>query len=142
MKLQKVTPFLWFNHEAADAAIFYTSVFKNSQIISTGPMVTVFELEGMQVMALNGGPHYKLTEAFSFYISCDTQEEIDYYWEKLLEGGGQESRCGWLKDRFGLSWQVIPSSLPELMNAPEKAQRIVQAFQHIIKFNIQELENL
>ena len=105
-------------------------------------MVTVFELEGLQVMAINGGPHYKLTEAFSFYISCDTQEEIDYYWEKLLEGGGQESRCGWLKDRFGLSWQVIPSVLPELMNTPEKAQRIVQAFQHIIKFNIQELKNL
>ncbi len=118
MALHKITPFIWFEKEAADAAKFYTTVFKNSRIISTNPIVTSFELEGLQISAINGGPVYKLSPAFSLAVSCDTQEEIDYYWNTLTEGG-QESMCGWLVDKFGLSWQVVPSVLPQLMNDPQ-----------------------
>lgn len=139
MALQKITPFLWFDNQAADAANFYVSVFKNSRIITSNPMVTSFELEGLQVSALNGGPMYKLSPAFSFYISCDTQEEIDYYWDALLAGGGHESKCGWLVDKFGLSWQVIPSILPKLMSDPARMQKTVDAFMKMTKFNIQQL---
>jgi predicted 3-demethylubiquinone-9 3-methyltransferase (glyoxalase superfamily) len=140
MALQKITPFLWFNNEAAEAADFYTTIFKNARIISSNPMVTNFELEGLQIAALNGGPHFKLTEAFSFVINCETQEEIDYYWGMLTEGG-EESRCGWLKDKFGLSWQVVPTILGELMNDPEKSPRVMKAFMQMKKFNIDELLN-
>lgn len=139
MTIQKITPFLWFNNQAQDAARFYTTVFKNSKLIGLSPMVSVFELEGMQVMAINGGPMFKLTEAFSFSISCDTQEEIDYYWYSLSEGGS-EQQCGWLKDKFGLSWQVVPSILPSLLNDPEKSDRVVQAFLKMKKFDIEALK--
>lgn len=139
MKIQKITPFLWLESGAIDAAKHYTSIFKNSKIISTNPMVTVIELEGMQIMLMNGGPMFKLNESFSLCISCDTQEEIDYYWNKLTEGGA-ESQCGWLKDKFGLSWQVVPSVLPALMNDPDRAQRVTQAFLKMKKFDIKALE--
>ncbi|HEY1040389.1 MAG TPA: VOC family protein [Bacteroidia bacterium] len=140
MKLQKITPFLWFNTEAADAANFYITVFKNAKILSSNPMVTAFELEGLQISALNGGPTFKLNESFSLMISCDNQEEIDYYWNKLTADGGQESQCGWLKDKFGLSWQVVPSILPELMSNPATAQNVMQAFMKMKKFDIATLE--
>lgn len=140
MAIQKITPFLWFDNNAAEAAAFYTSVFKNSRILSSNPMVTAFELEGQQLLAMNGGPKYKLTEAFSLSVSCDTQEEIDYYWNKLTEGG-EESMCGWLKDKFGLSWQIVPAILGELMNNPESRDRVVQAFLKMRKFDIEALKN-
>lgn len=138
MAIQKITPFLWFDNQAADAAKFYTNVFKNSRIISENPMVTVFELEGMQIQALNGGPHFKLTEAFSFVISCEDQAEIDYYWNKLTEGG-TEQQCGWVKDKFGLSWQVVPKVLGQLMNDPSKMQNVMKTFMQMKKFDIQKL---
>jgi predicted 3-demethylubiquinone-9 3-methyltransferase (glyoxalase superfamily) len=138
MNVQKITPFLWFNTQALEAAQFYTTVFKNSKITSTNPWVTAFELEGLQISALNGGPTFQLNEAFSLVIHCDTQEEIDYYWEALTKGGS-ESQCGWLKDQFGLSWQVIPSILPQLMNNPEKSARVMQAFMKMKKFDIETL---
>jgi predicted 3-demethylubiquinone-9 3-methyltransferase (glyoxalase superfamily) len=140
MAIQKIMPFLWFNNEAAEAAAFYTSVFPNSRIVQSNPMVTQFELEGMQVAALNGGPVFKLSEAFSFVINCDTQEEIDYYWNALTKDG-EESRCGWLKDKFGLSWQVVPSILGALLSDPEKAPRVTQAFMQMTKFEIDKLLN-
>ncbi len=139
MAIQKITPFLWYDNNAAEAAAFYCTVFKNSRINSTNPMVTDFELEGQRLLAMNGGPKYKLTDAFSLMISCDTQEEIDYYWDALTANGGQESMCGWCKDKFGLSWQVTPSVLPSLMNNPEKAQKVVQAFMQMRKFDIKKL---
>lgn len=139
MKIQKITPFLWFSSDAIEAAKHYTSVFKNSKIVSTNPMVTVVELEGLQIMLLNGGPTFKLNESFSLCITCDTQEEIDYYWNKLTEGG-TESQCGWLKDKFGLSWQVVPSILAGLMNDPNRAERVTQAFLKMKKFDIKTLE--
>lgn len=140
MALQKITPFLWFDNQAAEAAQFYTTVFPNSKLVSTNPMVSVFELEGLQISAMNGGPMFKLTEAFSFTINCETQAEIDYYWEKLTEGG-EESMCGWLKDKFGLSWQVVPTVLSQLMNDPVKAPKAMKAFMTMKKFNIEELTN-
>jgi predicted 3-demethylubiquinone-9 3-methyltransferase (glyoxalase superfamily) len=140
MAIQKITPFLWFNNEAAEAAAFYTSVFPNSRIVQSNPMVTQFELEGLQVAALNGGPMFKLSEAFSFVINCDTQEEIDYYWNALTKDG-EASRCGWLKDKFGLSWQVVPSILGSLLSDPEKAPRVTQAFMQMTKFEIDKLLN-
>lgn len=140
MALQKITPFLWFDNQAAEAAQFYTTVFPNSMLVSTNPMVAVFELEGLQISAINGGPMFKLTAAFSFVINCETQAEIDYYWEKLTEGG-EESMCGWLKDKFGLSWQVVPTVLSKLMNDPVKAPKAMKAFMTMKKFNIEELIN-
>ncbi|HTF04914.1 MAG TPA: VOC family protein [Bacteroidia bacterium] len=139
-KLQKITPFLWFDTQAADAAKFYTTVFKNSKIVSSNPIVTQFELEGLQICALNGGPQFKLDEAFSFSIACDTQEEIDYYWNTFTADGGEESMCGWCKDKFGLSWQVVPANLGQLMSDPEKGPRVIQAFMKMRKFDIATLE--
>ncbi len=141
MNIQKVTPFLWFDNQAAEAAAFYVSVFPNAKIISSNPMVTQFELEGLQIMALNGGPKFKLDEAFSFSISCENQEEIDYFWDKLTGDGGQESMCGWLKDKFGLSWQVVPAQLGELMSEPDRANRVVKAFLQMRKMDIAALVN-
>lgn len=139
MAIQKITPFLWFDNCAADAAAFYCTVFKNSRIITSNSLVTAFELEGLQINALNGGPKFKLDEAFSFVISCDTQEEIDYYWSTLTADGGEESMCGWLKDKYGLSWQVVPAILGKLMSNPEKSQNVINAFLKMRKFDIQAL---
>jgi predicted 3-demethylubiquinone-9 3-methyltransferase (glyoxalase superfamily) len=139
MKIQKITPFLWFNTGAEEAAIFYTGIFRNSKILSSNPMVTTIEIEGLQIMILNGGPIYTLNESFSLSISCETQDEIDYYWDKLSEGGSA-MQCGWLKDKYGLSWQVVPTILSELMSDPAKTDRVVQAFLKMTKFDIELLK--
>jgi predicted 3-demethylubiquinone-9 3-methyltransferase (glyoxalase superfamily) len=154
MTIQKITPCLWFDSQAEEAARFYTSIFKNSSIgnISRfgkegfefhgkpeGAVMTVsFTLDGQLFTALNGGPIFTFNESVSFMVGCDTQNEIDYYWNKLTEGG-QESNCGWLKDKFGVSWQIIPNILSKLMTDPEKAPRVTQAFLQMKKFDIQKL---
>jgi len=123
-----ITPFLWFNDQAEEAAKFYCSVFRNSKILADSPMVTTFELEGQRIMALNGGPEFRFTEAVSFFVDCETQKEVDYYWNELVKEG-KESRCGWLQDKFGLSWQIIPTLLMKLLSDPNRAksQRVMQA---------------
>jgi len=152
--MQKISPFLWFDTQAEDAANFYCSVFKNSKISkialypegSPGPagsvMVVNFQVEGQDFMALNAGPLFKFTEAISFVINCQTQEEVDYFWNKLTANGGQESQCGWLKDKYGLSWQVTPTILVELLadKDPKKAQRVMQAMLQMKKIDIAALE--
>jgi predicted 3-demethylubiquinone-9 3-methyltransferase (glyoxalase superfamily) len=152
--MQKITPFLWFDNNAEEAMNFYTSVFKDSKIGTVsryqegGPghpgevMVGTITLAGQDFFLLNGGPMFKFTEAVSFSINCDTQEEIDHYWNGLIAGGGQESQCGWLKDKFGLSWQVVPSVLGKLMSNPdkEKAKRAMQAMLKMKKLDIKALE--
>jgi len=151
----QITPCLWFDNQAEDAAIFYTSIFKNSKIENIsrygkegyevhgqkeGTALTVaFQINGQSFTALNGGPVFRINEAISFQIFCKTQEEIDEYWVKLTEGG-EEGRCGWLKDKFGVSWQIIPTILPELMVDPEKAGRVMQAFLKMSKFDIEKLK--
>jgi predicted 3-demethylubiquinone-9 3-methyltransferase (glyoxalase superfamily) len=151
--MNEITPFLWFDTEAEEAARLYTSVFPNSRILdvsrygSAGPrpegmaMTVTFELEGTKFVALNGGPQYTFTEAVSFQVSCASQEEVDRFWSTLSEGG-EEGPCGWLKDRFGLSWQIVPTRLPELLGDPdrEKAQRVMQAMLQMKKIEIGELE--
>lgn len=151
---QKITTFLWFDNNAEEAVNFYTSIFQNSEIISVsrygeggpGPSGSVmgmtFRLDGQEFMALNGGPHFKFTEAISLFIKCDSQQEIDRLWEKLSEGGAK-SRCGWLKDKFGLSWQVVPSNLNELLQSrdPEKSKRVMQALMQMDKLDIQKLKD-
>jgi predicted 3-demethylubiquinone-9 3-methyltransferase (glyoxalase superfamily) len=131
---------LWFDGKAKEAAEFYCSVFENSKITSANPMMVTFELNGRKMMGLNGGPQFKFNEAASLVVYCENQEEIDYYWNKLTEGG-EESMCGWLKDKFGLSWQIVPSILGKLMSDPEKGQRVMQAFLQMRKFDIQTLLN-
>ena len=143
--MSKVTPFLWFDGQAEDAAKFYASVFQQSKVGKpvSGPdgkvMVMPFEIEGQPFTALNGGPQFKFNESVSFVVHCKDQKEVDYYWEKLTAGGGQESMCGWLKDRFGLSWQVVPDVLPKLLSGP-KAGKVMQAFMQMRKFDIAALE--
>jgi predicted 3-demethylubiquinone-9 3-methyltransferase (glyoxalase superfamily) len=136
----KITPFLWFNDNAHEAIQFYTSIFEHSNILRLHPVVSAFELEGQQFMAINGGPHFTFTEALSFFVSCDSQEEIDRYWEKLLSGGGKEQQCGWLKDKFGLSWQIVPSILGNLMNEPKKAEKVMKVLLTMTKLDIRALE--
>ena len=151
--MSKITPFLWYDNEAEEAATLYTSVFPNSKILSVnrygaagpgpeGSVMTVsFELDGQRFVALNGGPAHPLTEAVSYVVHCATQEEVDRYWNGLTEAG-EESVCGWLKDRFGLSWQIVPSRLPELLTDPdrEKSQRVMQAMLQMKKIDIAGLE--
>jgi predicted 3-demethylubiquinone-9 3-methyltransferase (glyoxalase superfamily) len=144
--MQKIKTFLWFNDQAEEAARFYTSIFKNSEITSInrqspgGPAFMVqFTLEGQEYMALNGGPHYAFSPAISLYVNCDTQEEIDYYWEKLSEGG-KTNRCGWLDDRFGLTWQIVPTVLGKFMSDPQRAGQVMQAFMKMEKFDIAALK--
>jgi len=153
--MQKISPCLWFDNQAEEAANFYTSIFANSRVIDVqrygdaGPgekgsaMVVSFELEGQPFMALNGGPEFHFTEAISFYTNCADQREVDELWEKLISGGGEESQCGWLKDRFGLSWQIIPTQLPELLGDPdpERANRAMNAMLQMKKINIQALRD-
>ena len=136
--IQPIYPCLWFENQASEAARYYCGIFKNSKIIDDNPIVTIFELNGAKFMGLNGGPQFNFTEAVSFVVTCDTQEEIDYYWEKLT-AGGEESMCGWLKDKYGLSWQVVPSILGQLMSDPVKGQRVIDAFLKMRKFDIQTL---
>ena len=125
---KEIYPCLWFDGQAQEAARFYCSIFKNSKIISDNQMVVMFELDRKRFMGLNGGPYYKFTEAVSFVVDCETQEEIDHYWTKLTADGGEEGRCGWLKDKFGVSWQIVPTVLSKLMSNPDKAQKVMEAF--------------
>jgi len=134
-------PCLWFDGQARAAADFYCTIFPNSKIINDNGMVVNFKLNGGLFMGLNGGPHFKFNEAVSFVIPCKDQQEIDHYWNLLTSDGGQESQCGWCKDKFGLSWQVVPSMLGELMSDPEKGPRVVQAFMQMKKFDIEALKN-
>ena len=136
----KLFPCLWFDGQAKEAADYYCSVFKKSKIVSANPMVVIFELNETKFMALNGGPQYKFSPANSYVITCNTQEEIDHYWEKLGDGG-KYSKCGWLDDKFGVSWQIVPTILGELMSKPEKSKKVIEAFMHMTKFDIQKLIN-
>ena len=139
--MAKITPFLWFDGQAEEAAKFYTSIFKNSRIQSISPMSATFVLAGQKFMALNGGPQFKFTEAISFFVSCETQKEIDYFWEEL-SAGGEKSRCGWLKDKFGVSWQVVPPILGDMLNDEDagKSQRVMQAMLKMGKLDIKKLK--
>jgi predicted 3-demethylubiquinone-9 3-methyltransferase (glyoxalase superfamily) len=150
--MKKITPFLWFDDKAEEAMNFYVSIFKNSKVLSVSrygkgapypegtAFVTSFQLDGQEFMALNAGPEFHFTEAISLYVNCETQLEVDDLWEKLTEGG-EESRCGWLKDKYGLSWQIVPTVLGELMNDKdtEKASRVTQAMLKMNKIDIQKL---
>jgi len=134
-------PCLWFEHQAREAAEFYCRIFPNSKILNESPMVVNVELNGQHFMLLNDNrPPNIFTESISFVITCKDQKEIDYYWEKLTANGGKESMCGWCSDKFGVSWQVIPSILSELMSNPEKSQKVVQAFLKMKKFDIEKLK--
>ncbi|SUS03688.1 conserved hypothetical protein [uncultured Defluviicoccus sp.] len=151
--MQKITPFLWFDDQAEQAARHYCSIFKNSRILEVaryneaGPgkpgsvMVVKFRLGGQEFTALNGGPHFKFTEAVSFVINCANQREVDYYWRKLIAGGGRPSQCGWLKDKYGLSWQVVPTEAIELLQDadPAKAQRVMAALLQMVKLDLKAL---
>ena len=150
---QKITTFLWFDNNAEEAAKHYTSIFKNSKILEVarysdagpGPkgsvMIVRFQLDGQEFLALNGGPQFKFTEAISLAVTCDTQEEVDELWAKL-SGGGEEGQCGWLKDKFGLSWQIVPSVVPKLVQDPdpEKSKRVMQAIFQMKKIDIARLK--
>lgn len=132
---------LWFDSQAKEAAEYYCSVFKNSKITESNPMVTAFELNGNKFMGLNGGPLFKPNEAVSFVVTCDTQEEIDHYWNTLTSEGGKESMCGWLVDKYGFSWQIVPSMLGQLMSHPENGQRAMQALMKMKKLDIRRLQD-
>jgi len=150
--MQKITPFLWFDDQAEQAMHHYVSIFKNSRVLGVtrygdagpGPkdsvMIASFEIEGQRFTALNGGPQFKFSEAISFVVNCETQEEVDELWDKLAEGG-QTQQCGWLKDKFNLSWQIIPSALPELMSDPdpERSRRVTEVMLQMTKIDIAKL---
>ena len=152
--MQKITPFLWFDNNAEEAAEFYVSIFKNSKILNVsrygdagpGPkgsvMVVNFQLAGQEFTALNGGPQFKFSEAFSLVVNCENQKELDEYWSKLTSGGGQERQCGWLKDKFGFSWQIVPTELGKLMGDkdPKTATRVMQALLQMKKLDIAKLK--
>ena len=149
-----ITPFLWFDNQAEQAAALYTSIFPNSRILEvsrygdSGPgqpgqaMTVSFELNGQHVIALNGGPAYHFTEAFSFVVNCETQDEVDRYWDALLGGGGREDQCAWLKDRYGLSWQIVPTILPKLLGDPdpERTGAVMQAMLRMKKIEVPLLQ--
>ena len=149
--MQKITPFLWFDGNAEEAMNFYTSIFRNAKVGSisrygeAGPgpagsvLTAAFELEGLQFTALNGGPHFKFNEAISFHVACESQEEVDYFWDRL-GAGGQIQQCGWLKDKFGVSWQIVPTALPRLLGDPARANRVMQAMLQMKKLDIAALE--
>ena len=151
--MQKITPFLWFDHQAEEAAKFYVSLFKNSKVLNIacygegapmpkGTVMTVdFVLEGERFTALNGGPMFKFTEAISFLVNCESQDEVDMLWKKLASNGGVEGQCGWLKDRYGLSWQIVPTALGQMLSDPdpEKAQRVMSAMLKMKKIDVEAL---
>lgn len=151
--MQTITPFLWFDHEAEEAMNFYCSVFKDSKILEVSRypegsprpagtlMMATFDINGQKIMALNGGPEYQLTSAFSLFVSCETQEEVDYLWERLTEGG-EEIQCGWLTDRFGLSWQIVPNAFSELLSSgtPEQSARVMAAMLQMKKLDVAGLQ--
>jgi predicted 3-demethylubiquinone-9 3-methyltransferase (glyoxalase superfamily) len=148
----KITPFLWFDHQAEEAVEFYTAIFPNSNITAVthygdagpgpkGSVMTVgFELDGQVFTALNGGPHFKFTEAISLVVNCDTQKELDAYWDKLCADGGKPVQCGWLKDKYGLSWQIVPSILPKLTQDAKKSARVMEALMKMVKLDIKTLQ--
>jgi predicted 3-demethylubiquinone-9 3-methyltransferase (glyoxalase superfamily) len=152
-EMQKITPYLWFDNNAEEAINFYTSIFKNSKLLNItrygeggpgpegGVMIATFELNGQEFIALNGGPQFKFSEAISLHVSCQTQEEVDYLWSKLTEGG-EEQPCGWLKDKFGLSWQIIPVALHEMLGDPDpvKAQSVMKAMLQMKKIDTEKLK--
>lgn len=155
--MQKITPFLWFDSQAEAAAAFYVSVFKNSKLLKVtrydeggakvtgrpaGSVMTVaFQLDGQEFVALNGGPHFKFSEAISFVVNCETQAEVDRFWEQL-SAGGQTQQCGWLKDKYGVSWQIVPTVLGELLSSEDaaRAQRVMQAMLQMVKLDLAKLE--
>jgi predicted 3-demethylubiquinone-9 3-methyltransferase (glyoxalase superfamily) len=153
--MSTITPYLWFDNQAEQAAAFYTSLFKNSRITDVqryteagpGPegtaMIVTFELDGREYIALNGGPQYTFNESFSLLVSCETQEEVDELWERLTADGGEPGPCGWLKDRWGLSWQIVPKALPELLADPDKerAGRVMRAMFGMTKLDIEALRS-
>ena len=150
--MQKITPFLWFDDQAEEAMNFYVSIFKNSKIVSVnrsgeagpGPkgkiMTATFQLNGQEFMALNGGPEFRFTEAISFFVNCETQQEVDKLWEKLSEGG-EKGQCGWLKDKYGVSWQIVPTALGQMLGDkdPQKSQNVMQAMLKMTKIDIETL---
>ena len=146
--MKKITPFLWFDTQAEEAMNFYVSVFKNAKVnnVSRGPdgkaFIVAFELDGQEFMALNAGPHHKFNEAISMYVDCQDQAEVDYFWNQLTADGGEESMCGWLKDKYGLSWQIVPKQLGELMGDPDpaKAQRVTDAMLKMQKISVADLQ--
>ena len=139
--MTSITPFLWFDNNVPEAVAFYKSVFPNAKVETVSDFMAVFELEGQRFNALNGGPQYKFNEAVSFFLSVETQEQVDYFWSKLTDGG-QESRCGWLKDKFGLSWQVVPTALSRHLSDPDRkaADRVMQAMMQMRKIVIADLD--
>src|SRR4051812_41884861 len=151
--MQKITPFLWFDSQAEEAMNFYTSIFKNSKVVTMAPygeagpgpkgsvMTAAFQLEGQDFVALNGGPQYKFTPAISFVVNCETQQEVDDLWEKL-SAGGRKDRCGWVQDKFGVSWQIVPTILSKLFQDkdPEKSKRVMQAMLQMDKLDIERLK--
>ena len=147
--MKKVTPFLWFDTQAEEAMNFYVSIFKNSKVgsVSRGPdgkaFTVDFELDGQEFMGLNAGPLFKFNESISMFVSCEDQTEVDYFWNNLIADGGEESMCGWLKDKYGLSWQIVPKQLGELMGDPdpEKSQRVMQAMLQMNKIIVADLQN-
>jgi predicted 3-demethylubiquinone-9 3-methyltransferase (glyoxalase superfamily) len=157
--MQKITPFLWFDNQAEEAVKFYTSIFKNSKVGKITPygesaekaagqpagwvMTVEFELEGQKFTALNGGPVFKFNESISFVVNCEAQEDVDYFWEKLTADGGQESQCGWLKDKFGVSWQVVPTVLIEMLHDKdsEKSERVMKEMLQMQKLDIKKLND-
>ena len=157
--MQKITPFLWFDNQAEEAANFYTSIFKNSKIVGVArygeegakvsgrpkgtAMTVAFQLDGQEFVALNGGPHFKFSEAVSFVVNCKTQEEVDHYWEKLSAGGDEKAQqCGWLKDKYGLSWQIVPDVLSKMMQDkdPKKSENVMRALLQMKKLDIKTLK--
>jgi len=152
--MQKITPFLWFDHQAEEAAKFYTSIFKNSKIkkiarytkVGPGPegsvMTVDFTLNGQEFVALNGGPNFKFTEAISLVVNCETQAEVDRYWKKLTAGGGKAVACGWLKDKYGLFWQITPTMLTKLIadKDPDKVNRVMTTMMNMVKLDIKKLK--
>jgi predicted 3-demethylubiquinone-9 3-methyltransferase (glyoxalase superfamily) len=142
MKSQKITPYLWFNNQAKEAAEFYCSIFENSKITSDSGMLIEFELDGTNFIALNGGPQYEFNEAVSFYILCDDQKEVDRLWKSLTTNGGSEGNCSWCKDKYGVSWQIVPKRFIEMMKTgtPEQTQRVIGAMMKMKKMIIEDFE--
>jgi predicted 3-demethylubiquinone-9 3-methyltransferase (glyoxalase superfamily) len=142
IKRQKIIPYLWYENQAREAAEFYCSLFKNSRVFSVSDMIVEFELEGVKFIALNGGPKFKFNESVSFFVLCKDQEEVDYFWNNLIKDGGAESRCGWCKDKFGLSWQIVPERFMEMMETgtPEQTKRVIDVMMPMKKMIIEDFE--
>ena len=139
---QKITPYLWYDNQAKEAATFYCSLFENSQIISDSDLIIEFELDGMRLVGLNGGPQFKFTEAVSLLVLCEDQDEVDYFWNAFTQNGGKESRCGWCKDKYGFSWQIVPKRFMEMMKTgtPDQVKRVMSVLMPMNKLIVEEFE--